>query len=423
MKNLLCISVAFLSCVSVAMGQWQQEKSNLLSEKIEPEIINANFKNSPLDPYLLNSRELIWNWDTIITYDTVGLYERYIQTFDPNGNTLTRTTQIWQNNDWENDTRKTNTYDANGNILTTLNEVWESGSWDNYTRGTFTYDPNGNMLTDLYEQWFYGWEKDEKGTYAYDSNGNWLSYVREIWQLDTWVNSMRFTLTYDGNGNQTTFLYEWWENSVWINMFKSTYSWDANGNMLTQLRETWQTNTWENDWKRTWTYDSNGNMLSCVREHWQSSAWVNVLKYTYMYDANGNSVTGKFEMWQSGNWEPEMEILDLYSQQQELFHLWAHLYEASFVSFNTGIESTYQQARSLKVFPNPAGESITIELTGQDPNAINTICIYGMDGREVIRQERIGLRMEIDVASLPGGLYGIRVRNSRGNRFGKFIKK
>jgi len=102
---------------------------------------------------------------------------------------------------------------------------------------------------------------------------------------------------------------------------------------------------------------------------------------------------------------------------------YCYRYEASFVSFNIGIDPADHNTFPLTIFPNPASELITIELTSQDPNTINTVCIYGMDGRELIQQKMQGSRSEINLASLPGGMYCIRVSNSSANWFGRFIKK
>ncbi len=258
MKNLLCFFVAFLSCISVAIGQRYQEKTGIRPEKSRDHLTNpmhANFTNKdnlpghPERMNLFNPKSLTWNWDTIITYDTLGLYRRLIRIFDINGNVLIELTETWQNN-----------------------------------------------------------------------------------------------------------------------------------------------------------------------------AWVNGVRSTYTYDANGNSITGKYEVWQSGNWEPGSGTLSIYSQQQHIDEVYAHRYEASFTSFISGITHISPTTGTLSVFPNPANEKITIELSEPSMNTISSVCIYGMDGRELIRQQMKGSGLEINVSSLPVGIYCIRVSNSNANWFGRFIK-
>ena len=490
MKNLLCFSVALLSCLSIAMGQRHQDKISPWPEKSRDHLTNpmqSHVTNRDILPghpekmNLFNPKSLTWNWDTIVTYDTIGLYQRHIQTFDLNGNVLTYCMQQWETNAWVNDWRNTYTYDANGNMLTSLGEEWQNNAWVNdyrwtytydangnmltdlrerwqtnvwvnYSRNTYTYDANGNMLTDLREDWqnntwvndwrntytydlngnmlsdlredwqTNAWVNDWRNTYTYDANGNMLSDLREGWQTNTWVNRWRDTYSYDANGNMLTILIEDWQNNAWVNDYRWTYTYDANGNVLTGLWEQWQTNSWENLYRFTFTYDTNGNMLTYAAEAWQINAWVNYGKLTWTYDANGNSVTGKYEVWQSGNWEPGIGLLYLYSPQQDVYYLMGYRYEASFTSFISGIAFVSPTTGTLSVSPNPANEKIIIELSEPSMNTISLVVIYGMDGRELVRQQMKGSRSEINVSSLPGGMYCIRVSNSNANWFGRFTK-
>jgi len=170
-------------------------------------------------------------------------------------------------------------------------------------------------------------------------------------------------------------------------------------------------------------FDINGNVLIELTETWQSNAWVNSSRYTNTYDANGNSITGKTEEWLSGNWKPWMAYLQVFSNLNEIYRVSdVHYYEASFTSFISGITHISPTTGTLSVFPNPANEKITIELSEPSMNTISSVCIYGMDGRELIRQQMKGSGLEINVSSLPVGIYCIRVSNSNANWFGRFIK-
>ena len=67
---------------------------------------------------------LHWSWDTIITYDTLGLMQRLTQTFDIQEHVLTQLTEQWQLNTWVKSARITFSYGANGIMLTSLAEQW-----------------------------------------------------------------------------------------------------------------------------------------------------------------------------------------------------------------------------------------------------------------------------------------------------------
>jgi Secretion system C-terminal sorting domain len=374
MKKLLCFSLAFISYLCIANGQWQQQKMNVLPERSRDHVTkpmqshHSNKDNLPvwnMKTNLFNTRSLQWNWDIIFTYDTLGgLMQRLTQTFDIHGNPLIQLTEQWQTNAWVNSLKETYTYDANGNMLTDLQQGWQTNAWVNWYIYTYTYDANGNCLTELTEQW----------------------------QTNAWVNHFRVTFTYDANGNLLTFLEEEWQTNAWVNYWRFTYTYDANGNRLTELDETWQTNAWVNDYRNTYTYD-----------------------------ANGNSITGKDDAWQSGNWEPGMGYLYLYSQKQYLYWLYnIYRYEAHYITI-TGIADIQATNSNLSVFPNPANDKITIEISGKTNES--NLAIVNIEGQELIKQKISNRKIQIDISNLPSGVYFVRLTNDKTVEVGKFIKQ
>jgi hypothetical protein len=444
---------------------------------------NYNLPFHSKESDLNNPNMAKWRWDSIFTFDLYGGLGRYSRTFDANGNSLTELEQEWQISTWVDQSRYTYTYDANGNTLTGLHELWEtnawlneskitlswdangnmltfmqenwqSGAWVNSSKYTYVYDANGNLLTELLEVWFASaWENYARYTYTYDANGNVLTALSELWQTNAWENWSRSTLTYDAIGNQLTELVEDWQITEWVNYIKFTYTYDAGGNRLSQLSEEWQTNAWVNSWryaytydadgnmltetnetwvvsewvysmKYTYTYDADGNRLTLLSEMWQSPAWVSDLRQTYTYDSNGNSLTGKVEFWQNNNWEPGSGILYIFSQKSFAYFLIdVYRFEASFASFATGVAENIPDNSSLAVYPNPATETITVKRSGPANNMSGSVCIYDITGKELIRQEVNGSVMEINVSSLPDGLFFIRLMGKEGIGSGKFVKE
>ena len=95
MKNLFSFIIALISFITIANGQGQG-KSNNMSPKI-----NMDYSTTSLQRHLLkkdvlsmnetksnlfNSKSTNWNFDTIVTYDTIGLKQRLTQIFDIHGN-------------------------------------------------------------------------------------------------------------------------------------------------------------------------------------------------------------------------------------------------------------------------------------------------------------------------------------------------
>ena len=162
-------------------------------------------------------------------------------------------------------------------------------------------------------------------------------------------------------------------------------------------------------------------MLTYLEETWQTNAWVNYDRNTYTYDANGNSITGKYDAWQSGNWEPGMGDLDLISQKYYLYHLYpVHRYEAQYIII-TGIADIQATNSNLSVFPNPANDKITIEISGKTNES--NLAIVNIEGQELISQQVTEPKTTIDISTLPSGVYFVRLTNDKTIEVGKFMKK
>jgi len=200
MKNSFLLFIAFLIQICFANAQMQ---NNILPERnrkhfAKPMQADLRINISPIqsNKKLFGPKTLTWTWDTIITYDVLGLLQRLTNTFDINGNVLIELTDAWQTNAWVNDERWSATYDANGNTLTELLELWQAQIWVNDWRETYTYDANGNRLTSFFEVWqTNAWVNSSRRTYTYDANGNWMTYLYEQWQANAWVKDTRGTNT------------------------------------------------------------------------------------------------------------------------------------------------------------------------------------------------------------------------------------
>jgi hypothetical protein len=86
-------------------------------------------------------------------------------------------------------------------------------------------------------------------------------------------------------------------------------------------------------------------------------------------------------------------------------------------------QQTNSFKNSLKIYPDPATEKITIEKSEPGSNMKGAITIYGMTGQELIKQQVQGLMVEINVSSLPTGIYFIKLMNGDKTLLGKFLKE
>lgn len=101
---------------------------------------------------------------------------------------------------WENDTRETYTYTA-GRVHTFLNEVWQTNQWVNQTLFTYTYDGSNHLINALFQNWDTGtssWVNSFQINYFYNGDNTLHQTIIQIWQINTssWLNFSRETLSY-----------------------------------------------------------------------------------------------------------------------------------------------------------------------------------------------------------------------------------
>lgn len=91
----------------------------------------------------------------------------------------------------------------------------------------------------------------------------------------------------------------------------------------------------------------------------------------------------------------------------------------------TGVSAAYQQTKNISVFPNPAGNILNIEATGQDIRNASTT-IFNATGQKVMDHKpdpQNGTKtIRLDINALPKGIYLIEINNSGMIEIQKFYK-
>jgi len=89
--------------------------------------------------------------------------------------------------------------------------------------------------------------------------------------------------------------------------------------------------------------------------------------------------------------------------------------EASSAGLNTESNSW------LKVYPNPASESLTIETTGK--KVITSIRLTDLEGRLIFVEDNVSISNQISISSLSNGVYYVAVTSIDGVTYQKFVKQ
>ena len=75
---------------------------------------------------------------------------------------------------------------------------------------------------------------------------------------------------------------------------------------------------------------------------------------------------------------------------------------------------------ALKLFPNPVSSVLNIETTGK--SAHDQLSVMNLSGRVVLTCSTTGTKTQLDISSLPGGVYFVRLINNKTVETGKFVK-
>ena len=156
-------------------------------------------------------------------------------------------------------------------------------------------------------------------------------------------------------------------------------------------------------------------------EYWQSNAWVNYRKYTYIYDVNGNSIAGKLEAWQNNNWSSFAAELSVYSSTNVNYSVFAARYEAHFVSFTNGINENSIK-NNLSLFPNPATNSLTLNLSQLKMLQNTSVSVYDIQGKLLLHQSITQPLTELNITQFAKGIYIVKVNSDSEILQSKFIK-
>jgi hypothetical protein len=87
----------------------------------------------------------------------------------------------------------------------------------------------------------------------------------------------------------------------------------------------------------------------------------------------------------------------------------------------TFIKEHQPSETTFTICPNPANNEITVE-TSSTP-AVSQLSIINLNGQQLITRQITELRTQIDISSLPSGVYFVRLTNDNAVQVGKFVKQ
>lgn len=229
--------------------------------------------------------------------------------------------------DWRNSMKKEIGYDENGRFKHDTTCVWKesNNTWQYYMNTESELDEKGNILwgvSFVFEYSSDDWTILDKVEFAYENGKrarmesfSWSSTLNQWkkWQVDEYF--------YDNNENEVAWVRTTWNDvlSDWIFDYKSEKEYNSNNQLILETNYDWENeNTeWVPITKIAWDYDNTGNIKSEINHNWNT---------------NTND-------WQLGS-------------TSEYFYS----------EFITNINNDLTELKNIKIYPNPAHETFTIEL-------------------------------------------------------------
>ena len=174
--------------------------------------------------------------------------------------------------------------------------------------------------------------------------------------------------------------------------------------------------------KCNFTYDSNDNLIENLVEKWQNNSWVNEVKYTYTYYPNGFSNSGMYENWINSNWVLSKCLVDLFCDENIIYNISEAKYEVRIHS-NTNYINKDKIDLNSSLFPNPATNSLTLNLSQLQQLQNASLSIYDIQGKQLLQQSLTEQQTQINISSFAKGIYIVKLQTDEVTLQSKFVKE
>ena len=327
----------------------------------------------------------------------------------------------WWDDEWVPDYTEELAYDDQDRVV-----MWMESDGEFGMKSEFTYDENSWLSKEMeYELMDGDWELIGRYTYEYDADGHMVLSEGYEFQGE-WLPTARMTWEYE-DGRLINDIYYYHGETDWMPLTRNDYTYNADGLCQQQLQSQWE-GTWIESYKTEYEYDEAGNrVLQTSSTHYDLDDWLYIYQMQYSYDANGNVIAYGDYYYNESDWELESSMTYVYDltvpveATAGIMMVWDEempihnkllswqlraygdewtttLFYSNCVGLNENPESL------LQLWPNPASE--TIHIDGLNAAEVQ---VYNALGQLV---KRVQGSNEINVSSLPEGMYFIKVGNN-----------
>ncbi|GAA4010860.1 hypothetical protein GCM10022408_23980 [Hymenobacter fastidiosus] len=342
------------------------------------------------------------NGRNLLSYNAQGLETEYLS-------------QFWSGTAYVNGYRYQTTYDAKGEETLSVSQEWINNAWKTQysSRYTNTYNPAGLLVSQVQEELAVvtnTWQPDGRQTYTYNAANQLTGLLYEDWDSGrrAYVNEERIRniAWYDWSKKLPSY-YEaqQWDaaSSTWESDERSTITYQANGSTLEIGQVMTAPNVWANNYRSINNNDNFGNNILSQGDDWVNSGWVIDYSYRYLLSYTAANLVRR-------------EVEQQYDTDDKRFENQRVTSSSNFVTLGTRRATDLEAAASL--YPNPTQRSVMFNVAGlreQGPvpaDVTNTLGQVVSTLTLPVQQGRIN--QELNLASLPAGIYTLRLHTSEG---------
>lgn len=154
-------------------------------------------------------------------------------TYDGNGNQIQAISQVWDSNNslWVNSSKGVYTYN-NGILTEELYESWDDqiSMWLTDGKVLSTYDGSGLLVTKTSQLWENGgWRNQSKREYTYNNDGNLVKEEVSNWDTNNnaWILVGKIETIYNNDDLPYQETAQSWVTNAWQNVSRHTYTYDV----------------------------------------------------------------------------------------------------------------------------------------------------------------------------------------------------
>jgi len=378
--------------------------------------------------------------------------ELVTSTYSPNpyGLETERTTQIWDNSNWENQSKYTWVYNSYNAVVEGRIFLWQNNAWlpSGGYQSEYSYYAEKILseTTKYFDIQIMNFVYSTKVIYTYDTNDHMTKMLNQVWTGNQWENESDQTYVWNSN-LITEVLFRSYSNGILVDSSRyidvqwhelQSVNGAFEGLFQSYTRQITDNGNWVNQSKYQWEYDQFDGYSETVQVYEpETNTWYYDGRYSEFYDSYHNYTGNRYELWDNG-WElmSELKIVYLYDGNNNLVvKIWqqwdgddeafTNTAKAEFSNFVTLSEVYNNTTSYIKVFPIPAHDYICIETPETQLQSSELgYTLYDITGKSVIGKTILEAKENIDISSLGAGMYVIRVTDCNGTIFTtKFLKQ